>query len=61
MPCPAMVFCTSEEVGDVREVGHCSPGPPAPPPPHLLPSPIAPFVFSSLRDPKAMVGRRQAK
>uniref|UniRef100_A0A8C0SBI8 Inosine triphosphatase n=1 Tax=Canis lupus familiaris TaxID=9615 RepID=A0A8C0SBI8_CANLF len=25
------------------------------------PSPMAPFVFSSLRDPKAMVGSRQAK
>lgn len=25
------------------------------------PSPMAPFVFSSLRDPKAIVGSRQAK
>lgn len=59
MLCPAMVFCTS--VGVTRSGLTHSPGSGLVHPYHPNPSPMAPFVFSSLRDPKAIVGSRQAK
>lgn len=59
MLCPAMVFCTSEGVGQSGR--HHGLYPTRTSLPALSPSPMAPFVFSSLRDPKAIVGRRQVK